>query len=289
MKLGSLNIVRLASLFSLITLLAGLSCAGADAKINPYESIAERNPFHLKDPPPPPDPNEVPKGPPPVIPSVEVTGIFNMFHKKQAFLEIIPAPGKPVVRVTLSEGEKGEAIEVVSIDLEKNEVVLNNSGIVTNVPLKTASKSTGPAPGIPGLLIPPGPNPAAAYVPPNNTAYGVPNVNASGRASPMIMGANPPAAAHANPYGANPAYSTPGFTPTTPSGYNPGAFNPGSASASDFTKQIPPRQLRAQSTQPEVPVDPAVQYINMAVQKRQVEATGRPFPPLPPIPGLEQP
>src|SRR5205809_1155440 len=103
MKPGSLNVVRLAILLALA---ATLSRAGADTKLNPYEAIAARNPFHLKDPPPPPDPNEVAKGPPPVIPTVEVTGILNIFQKKQAFLEIVPSPGKPVVRVTLGEGEK---------------------------------------------------------------------------------------------------------------------------------------------------------------------------------------
>jgi len=291
MKTGSL---KLGTLTGLAILFAGLSCTAADTKPNPYDSIAERNPFHLKDPPPPPDPNEVAKGPPPVIPTVEVTGIFNMFQKKQAFLEIIPAPGKPVVRVTLSEGEKGEAIEVVSIDIDKNEVVLNNSGVITNVGLKTVKASAGGgvpgapgAPGAPGLLIPPGPNgnayvPAAAY-----PGAAVPNASANlgGRGSVSAGGLPVQSGATASPYGLNPnpAYSTPGYTPTTPTGYNPN----GNANVSDFTKQIPSRQLRTQTAQPDVPVDPAVQYINMAVQKQQAERAGRAFPPLPPIPGFE--
>jgi hypothetical protein len=285
MKTGSLNM----SLWTgLGILLAALSCTGADTKVNPYDTIAERNPFHLKDPPPLPDPNEAPKGPPPVIPTVEVTGIFNMFHKKQVFLEIVPAPGKPVVRVTLSEGEKGEAIEVVAIDLEKNEVVLNNSGVVTNVGLKTvkASAAIPGAPGAPGLLIPPGANPNA-YVPSAGAAYpnaALPNANAN-RGGSVSAGALPIQNSAANPYAnPNPAYSTPGFTPTTPTtGYNPN----GNATANDFTKQIPSRNIRTQNAQPDVPVDPAVQYINMAVQKQQAERAGRPFPPLPPIPGLD--
>ena len=50
------------------TLLAG-TCANlwADAKVNPYVSIAERNPFGLKDPPPP-DPDAGKPPPPPPAP-----------------------------------------------------------------------------------------------------------------------------------------------------------------------------------------------------------------------------
>jgi hypothetical protein len=283
MKMGSLNVVRRVVFLALV---AAVSRADADTKVNPYEAIAARNPFHLKDPPPAPDPNDIPKGPPPVIPTVEVTGILNIFQKKQAFLEIVPSPGKPVVRVTLGEGEKGEAVEVVSIDLENNSVTLNNSGIVTNVALKTAAKSTGaPTPGGPGLLIPPGANPA--YVPPQAASVysgAAPNSNPSSRGNPMVVGGNSaatvPGATPVTTYGANPGI----YTPAPPGSYNPGV----NTSVNDLggARQIPTRTIRQQTIQPDgPPVDPAVQYINMAVQEQQAKSKNLPFPPLPPIPG----
>ncbi|MEY2407965.1 MAG: hypothetical protein QOF48_635 [Verrucomicrobiota bacterium] len=264
------------------------NCAMADTGANPYDTIAIRNPFHLSDPPPPPKIDDLNKLPPPLAATVEVTGILNIFQKKQAFLEIIPSPGKPVVRRTLGEGERDDAIEVVSIDLEKNEVTINNAGVVTNVALKLASKSSAPNPVAPGLLIPPGVN--SAYVQPPGSVYNpVPNGNtsasAAGRANVMVAGGSAPASPNAapiNPYGAN-------------QGYNPGANVPASTynqglntSIGDLPRSIPPRTVRTQTTQPDgAPIDPAVQYINMAVQKQQAERAGKPFPPLPPIPGLE--
>src|SRR3954462_2303284 len=105
--------------------------ASAEAKANPYLSIVDRNPFGLKPPPPPPDPTPVV----PLVPPAKVvlTGITSLFGptSKRALLEITEQePGKPanVRKPILREGERDGAVEVLSIDLEKNLVHIKNSG-----------------------------------------------------------------------------------------------------------------------------------------------------------------
>jgi hypothetical protein len=184
--------------------------------------------------------------------------------------------------------------------MEKNEVTINNAGSVTNIGLKVAAKAAGgPAPGPPTQIPPPGFG--AAYVPPTTAAanpYGA--ANPTSRGSVVVAGGTP-TAAPANVPGATPF----GANPTTYSGSagayvphaQPGAYNPGTTptiTSGDQFKNIPSRPVRAvpQGTQTQgtqgAPVDPAVQYINMAIQKQQAESKGRPFPPLPPVPGLDQ-
>jgi len=125
-------------------LLAGFCLSAlADAKKNPYESIAERNPFALK-PPPPPATNEVvaAPAPPPPTSTVELTGIVSILGKsKRALLEVIPGPGKQMAKPILAEGEKFESVEVVAINIDKNEVTVKNGTLVTNLTFKVV-KST---------------------------------------------------------------------------------------------------------------------------------------------------
>src|SRR5262245_38061258 len=104
--------------------LVGLSAdAAADTKSNPYDAIVERNPFGLKPSPPPPDPtsNAPPPAPVPTA-TVEVTGFLSVFSRNKVLLEVIPAPGKPMLKPVLSEGERIESVEVMAINVEKNEV-----------------------------------------------------------------------------------------------------------------------------------------------------------------------
>ena len=129
----------------------------ADAKANPYDAIVERNPFALK-PPPPPAPPEDPssKLPPAPLATVEVTGITSILSSKKVLLEIVPGPGKPMLKPILSEGERLDSIEVVSIDVEKNEVVIKNGGVTTNLTFKVVKSAPGPAgPAAPGAVPPP--------------------------------------------------------------------------------------------------------------------------------------
>ena len=126
--------------------LVGVCTSGwADAKSNSFGGIFERNPFGLK-PPPPPVEIPVPLPPLPPLATVEVTGITSILSNDLALVEIIPGPGKPMIRSIMAAGERIESIEVVEILLESNEVVIRNGGVVTNVPLRVAKSGPPPAP-----------------------------------------------------------------------------------------------------------------------------------------------
>ena len=302
----------------LVAIAATISRANEDTKSNPYESIAARNPFQLKDPPPPPDPNEMAKPPPPPLATVEVTGVMNMLSKKKALLEIIPGPGKPPLKPTLEEGERIESVEVLFIDVENSEVKINNGGVITNVALRQPTKAPAGPGGLPG--VPPGfpppvlaPNTTAGIVPPTvNPNLATPN-NSSGnnRGNVMVVGGTPASAtptssgAIAKPnygaYGAGASAANPQPTYGSSPIYNSGAGG-SSAPANNGvnvsgggdlgTRTIPTRPIRGAQPQQTGPPDvshndPAAQYLNMAIQKQQMESRGRPMPPLPPIPGFD--
>src|SRR5437867_4012161 len=195
MKPARLSLVPLVVLLGFV---ATVSFANEDTKSNPYESIATRNPFQLKDPPPPPqlpDPNEVAKAPPA---TVEVTGVLNMLSKKMALLEIVPGPGKPPVKRTLQEGERDDAVEVLMIDVENGEVKINNGGVITNIALRTPTKApVGPAGPIPGVQpgFPPPvlqPGATAGFAPPAANPNVVnPNASPYDRGNVMVVGGSP--------------------------------------------------------------------------------------------------
>jgi hypothetical protein len=281
------RIKRTAIALGAATLLAGAcSTLRADAKVNPYEAIAERNPFGLKDPPPPPPPEDnTPKPPPAPLATVELTGITSILSSKRALLEIIPGPGKPMLKPILSEGERVESVEVVSINVEKNEVVIKNGSVTTNLTFKVAKSTPVPAappqPGLPGVA----PKPAVPVPQPTQTSYN--NNQSSSRYSVMVGGGSSAAAPTATsaPYGglqntaAAPAYG----------GVNPGGTAPSDGAASGF-RSIPSRNIRTATPQPDV--DPAVARLqnfeeiehNRALNYLKSQATGKPMPPLPPTP-----
>lgn len=124
---------------------AGVS-ALANALVNPYHEIAERNPFSLR-----PasvieiEPIQAPLPPTPLA-TVEITGVTSIFGEPRALLEIVPGPGKPMIKPILGVGERADAIEVVSIDVDSAEVVIRNGSVLTNVPLKVAKAGELPIP-----------------------------------------------------------------------------------------------------------------------------------------------
>jgi hypothetical protein len=127
----------------LLTTLCGMTAARGDTDAFRYSSIPERNPFGLRA-----IVKVVEAMAPPVVPlaplaTVELTGVLDIPFRR-ALLEILPGPGKPMIKPILAEGEKVDSIELVSIDVDKGQVVIKNSGIVTNVPLKIAKASTTP-------------------------------------------------------------------------------------------------------------------------------------------------
>ena len=283
------RIKRAAITLGVTTLLAG-TCASlwADAKVNPYEPIVERNPFGLKPPPPPPNPEDnVPKPPPVPLATVDLTGIINILGPPQALLEIVPGPGKPMIKPVLREGERLESIEVVSINIQKNEVIIKNGGTITNLTFKVAKSTPAaaappPPGGLPGMAPKP-PVPGLPGSQPTQTSY---NNQGSGRYNVMVAGgANSaaPAAAGApsgsgQNTGVNPAYG----------GVNPSAANLNSGTDGGF-RSIPSRNMRT-AGQPEA--DPAVSRMqtyeeiehNRAANYLKSQLTGRPMPPLPGTP-----
>jgi hypothetical protein len=275
---------------SLVWFAAGALMAGvvgdavADASGNKYEMIVERNPFGLKPPPPPPDPGELNKPPPAPPATVELTGITSILSSKRALFEIVPGPGKPMIKPILAEGERIESIEVVSINVDKNQVTVKNGGVVTNLTFKVA-KASGPAgaPAVPGV-IPPPVIPGAPPAAPTQSSY---NQNqGSGRYNVMVGGGNAAVTPSANPAynGVNPAYNGTGagLGATAP------ALNTGNTANDSGFRSIPSRNMR---TAPQAQ-DPAMsrqqQYEeiekNRALNYLNSQMTGKAVPPLPPTP-----
>lgn len=276
-------------------LLSGVACTAlADIPEDRYSGIVTRNPFGLKPPPPPPDPEANKPPPPPLqLADVTLTGMTSIFASKRALLEIIPAPGKPAIKATLAEGERIESVELVTIDLDKNEVTIKNGPVLTNITFKIAKAgpTTPPPPGagvaVPNFNAPKPPPPQAA-------AFGADQ--GGGRQSVMVSGGSGsgvPAPAAFN------AGVNPGVAPLGGAGgagvY--GGVSPGVAGVNDGLRTLPQRPIR--STTPQV--DPqgtqtpqmnegnrAMQYLQMRLSEEQAKQQGRSYPPIPPVPGLEE-
>ena len=233
----------------------------ADVKPNPYESIVERNPFGLKPPLPPAPPEDPSAKTPPAPPAtVELTGITSILSSKCALFEIVPGPGKPMIKPILKEGERIESVEVVSINVEKNEVTIKNGSLVTNLTFKVAKSSDKPVGTPPGGVPPaqiPGMIPGGAPAAGNAAALGGQNAfgnndqlgGGSGRSSVMVGG------------GAN---------------------------SGDGFRSIPPRNVRgvAPGVQPQMTAEESVFDIerNRIINQQVQQNTGIKFPPLPPTP-----
>lgn len=258
--------------------------AWADTSEKRYEMIVERNPFGLKPPPPPPDTSEVNKPPPTPPATVELTGITSILSSKRALFEIIPGPGKPMIKPILAEGERIESLEVVSINVDKNEVTVKNGGLVTNLTFKVAKSGPTPAAGaVPGT-IPPPVIPGATPAVPTQSAY---NQNqGSGRYNVMVGGGNATVAPSgvAPAYnGVNPAYGGTGLNAGAPAANVGGAANDGSF------RSIPSRNMRTAPQAQDAALSRDEQYRrleeNRVLNEVVNQASGRVVvPPLPPTP-----
>jgi hypothetical protein len=249
----------------------GLVVSAMADRPNPYQAIIDRNVFALKPPPPPPDPSQdVP--PPAPLATVKLTGITSLFSKKKALLEITPAPGKPPVKPILEEGDRAEGVEVMTIDMDKNQVALKIGGLMTNITFEVAKSTPAAAsPGLPAapVLGRPGLTPAAAPPPPppeTSALITPPTSSASGRGSIVLMGGN---AAEPVAPAANPAV--------------PPAAARFPRSAEGF-RSIPSRQIRTPQAQPQAQAQTAIDsYINMESLRHEQQQHGG-GPPLPPTP-----
>lgn len=247
-------------------LLMGVGSSVAD--VTPYDVIVDRNPFGLKPPPPPPDPSETAAKPPPPAPpaTVELTGITSILSSKRALLEIVPGPGKPMIKPILGEGERMESVEVVSINVEKNEVTIRNGTLITNLTFKVAKSTPSAPPPPPAGVIPP-PLPGATPAP-AQTSY---NNNQGGNRSVMVGGGSPvtPANTGAPAYGGvTPGMGTAGGAPLG----NDGGF-----------RSIPSRNIRTPAPQSAIPqMSPEEQVLAIEANEDFNQKSGRRLPPLPP-------
>jgi hypothetical protein len=114
----------------------------AEPKINPYGSIADRNVFRLKDPPPPVSFHQPP--PPRPVPNLLLTGVADFSTAKWAFITRTD-PGRPAKNCTLTLGETEEGLQLIDINANKATVTLLVDGIDT-VTLKLSSATNRPPP-----------------------------------------------------------------------------------------------------------------------------------------------
>ena len=170
-----------------------------------------------------------------------------------------------MLKPILSEGERVESIEVVSINVEKNEVTIRNGGVITNLTFKIAKSTPGPA--APGALPPPVPGSVPPPIPPQTTL----NNYGTGRGGGVQMGGGAPVASPAG-LGGNP---NAGF-----GGANASAMTAGGDSA---FRSIPSRNIRA-NQQTQLSAEESVLRLeeNRLENKRQMDQN--PLVRLPPLP-----
>ncbi len=242
-----------------------------------YQSIIERNPFGLKDPPPPAT-NAAPTAPKAKT-EIFLTGVVSVGYPrlpKQAYFYTKEQNKKDATYYALSEGESKDGIKVVSIDTQLRKVRINMDDSETmlsfethGVPVTAAMKTPLPLPG-------------ALPVPGQPGQPGQP-VHQPG-VQPLPMPAAPNAAAR-------PTYDASGQAITTPNTGYQNAANP-------QTRQIPSRRIRGggqpsdvmmspgaggmpQVQEQQAPRDPAEQYLRMHLNRTAQEREGVPLPPLP--------
>ncbi len=253
--------------------LALVFCAGtatADDKID-VKVILDRNPFALKPPPPPVvQTNEPPKGPE----TVKLSGIVSIIGPPRALLVRQEAGQQKPDYLSLREGEKDGAVEVVRIDVDAGEVEITNGGIKKILDFK----NDGLKPATPAA------NPAMAAAIPGGGPGGQQN-STGGFAPPQPGGA--PAWSPATK-GTIPAGAVPTLTPSSPA-----APAGGVAPGTDGLYPNPTRQMRVPTTPQANAVLPPAPVIDRDAQVVQIEvnrvatqddvARGL-LPPLPPTP-----
>jgi hypothetical protein len=135
---------------------------------NRFQKIAERNVFALREPPEvqPTNIEAVAS-----LPKVFLTGITTLGGYKRALLSVqYPAKSGQAPKeeyLTLSEGQRDEGIEVLSVDENAKTVRVNNSGTEMSLDFdKNGVKTTAPAPA-PNQPAPSTPGMANTAVPAN--------------------------------------------------------------------------------------------------------------------------
>jgi len=122
---------------------------------NPYQKIVERNVFGLKPIPPPPPP---PPPPTPPVPKITLQGITTILGYRQVLFKALtpPSAGVPLKEQSymLSEGQREDDIEVVTINETDGTVKFNNHGTVQLLDMKTDSAKATPGAALPPTKAP---------------------------------------------------------------------------------------------------------------------------------------
>ena len=275
----------------------------AGARANPYAGIVDRNPFGLKDPPPPPGPtNDTPVVPPA---KVILTGITDLFGPR-ALLEITEqeggkpgAPKRPILR----EGEREAQVEVLSIDVEKNIVRIRNNGLESDLTFEKPKPSASPGPG--------SPPPPAAAAPVHSASTSQPTIISSSesRGGITMLGGGGNFAGNSSGVtsygGTSPAPGAPNVSGTAYGGVSSYGGMPAANMAAlggSGLPTIPSRPIRTPNTQTQPAIDPEQQMLLIEANRihqekiNQAAASGRPasgappmgFPPLPPTPASRE-
>ena len=271
----------------------------ADAKVNPYQPIIERNAFGLK--PPPPPTSDVPPPPPPVpLAKVTLTGITSLFGQasKRALLEIVEnEPGKAAVprKPILREGEHDGSIEVISIDIEKNIVRIRNGGVETNLTFEVQKSAPGSATAAAPPPVPVAaptasvvaPNPAGGVSSSSPSAPILISRNSSGSTatssgSGVFVTGNNQLTAYAGGSAGSPTLARLGTVSPSAAGYPsaagtgyPSAANPGDQSSAPA---VPGRPLRTENTIPQKPLSQEEVWLRMETLRERYKGTeGNPF------------
>jgi hypothetical protein len=260
--------------------------AFADAPNNPYAFVVERNPFGLKQPPPPPP--VTPPQPTVPLPKVVLTGIVTRLlgSAPRVLLEVTEQEaGKPanVKKPIMRQGEKDGMIEILSIDVANNQVTIRNGTTETNLTFEVA-KATGPAPSLPSI---PGLTPPAA-------GSAIPNASASNTGSPTIvtpagMSTSGRAGTGVGVFGGTtPATGAPSGYPIVASGSSPTYAGLGSANLGGVSTygsaSTATRDLRVQTPQLPQTMSTPESHFRMQQATDRITRPGLPPPPPPPPP-----
>lgn len=134
--------------------LAGLVILTASCLFgNPYGSIATRNVFHLKEPPPQVQP--VQPVTPRLAPNLVLTGVADFSTVKWAFITRTD-PGRPAANYTLSPGETEGGLQLLDLNATAATVTVRVDGLET-VTLRLTTPTNRPPP----TLSPTGARPPA--------------------------------------------------------------------------------------------------------------------------------
>lgn len=143
---------RFATICAFVAGLVVLVALVAQSKANPYDVIAGRNVFRLKDPPPPVvPPSPAPSRPPPKL---VLTGIADFSTMKWAFITRTDA-GQAAKSYTLTFGENEGGLQLVGIDARTASATVRVDGSETltlrlpagtNHPAKPPQRTPSPVP-----------------------------------------------------------------------------------------------------------------------------------------------